>query len=266
MSSSTSSTRGQQQQDEQQQTTMRSIDETKGNIHKALDEVRRETPRYAQSITDFQNETADATREIADDFLESQKEVISSMQSAWGPMMQNMQGGSGQSAGMMGGGGTMFFLSPQQIADIYERTIGAFTEAYVASARMATNLLFAGLEATRATTNYTKQNAKEACRITSNTAKAFSQTARETVQSQGRGGEGQQRGGGRSSGSGGSERAGGSTSGSSESKGAAVSTTTTSYTIEGTTPASSSGTGSATGTVSLSDTVPAITEKERKKF
>ncbi len=80
--------------------------------------------------------------------------------------------------------GTMPFFSPQQIADIYARTIGAFTEAYVASTRMATNMMFAGLDATRTTTNYARQNAKEASRITSNAARAFAQTAKETVQVQ----------------------------------------------------------------------------------
>jgi hypothetical protein len=49
---------------------------------------------------------------------------------------------------------------------------------------MATNVLFAGIDATRATTNYTRQNAKEAARITSNTARAFAHTTRETVQVQ----------------------------------------------------------------------------------
>ena len=75
-------------------------------------------------------------------------------------------------------------LSPQQIADIYARTIGSITEAYVPCTRMATNMIFAGLDATRATTNYTRQNAKEASRITSNAARAFAQTAKETVQVQ----------------------------------------------------------------------------------
>jgi hypothetical protein len=65
------------------------------------------------------------------------------------------------------------FFSPGQIADIYARTVGAITEAYVASTRMATNMLFAGIEATRATTNYARQYAKEAARITSNTARTF---------------------------------------------------------------------------------------------
>ena len=168
----------QQQQDQQQQqyqATIHSIDETKNNIHSAIEEVRRETPRYSQAITDFHTLTVDATHEIADNFLDSQKEVINSLASVWTPVVQRTTNN------IMA---TPFFFSPREIADIYARTIGAMTEAYVASTRMATNMMFAGLEATRATTNYARQNAKEASRITSNTARAFAQTAKETVQVQ----------------------------------------------------------------------------------
>jgi hypothetical protein len=171
----------QQQQQQQHEATIRSIDETKNNIHQALEEVKRETPRYSQTITDFQNQTVDATREITDNFLDSQKEVINSMQSAWTPIVQRT-GYNWTTTDMIG---MPFFFSPGQIADVYARTIGAITEPYVASTRMATNVLFAGIEATRAITNYTRQNAKEAARITSNTAKTFAQTAaKETVQVQ----------------------------------------------------------------------------------
>ena len=170
-----SDTQHQQDQQEQHQATIRSIDETKNNIHQAIHELRSETPRYSQTVTDFQNEGADATREIADNFLDSQKEVINSFQSVWTPVAQRT------TTNIMGA--TPFF-SPQQIADVYARTIGAMAEAYVASTRMATNMMFAGMEATRATTNYARQNAKEASRITSNTAKTFAQTAKETVQVQ----------------------------------------------------------------------------------
>jgi hypothetical protein len=177
-----SSTRRQQehntntQQQQQHEATIRSIDETKDNIHRAIEEVRKETPRYSQTVTDFQNETAEATREIADNFLDSQKEVINSMQSAWSPIAQRT-GHNWTTTGLIP-------LSPREIADIYARTVGAVTEAYVASTRMATNVLFAGIEATKATTNYARQNAKEAARITSNTARTFAQTSSETVQVQ----------------------------------------------------------------------------------
>ena len=57
------------------------------------------------------------------------------------------------------------FFSLGQIADLYARTIGAMTEAYVASTCMATNVLFAGIEVTRATINYSRQNTKEASHV-----------------------------------------------------------------------------------------------------
>jgi hypothetical protein len=175
-----SSTKRQQENSniqQQHEATIRSIDETKDNIRKAIDEVRRETPRYSQIITDFQNESAEATREIADNFLDSQKEVINSMQSAWTPIVQKT--GYNWTTGMIG---IPFY--PREMADIYARTIAVMTEAYAAWTRMATNVQFAGIEAAGATTNYTRQNAKEAARITSNSARTFAHTTRETVQVQ----------------------------------------------------------------------------------
>jgi hypothetical protein len=186
--SSSSSRRQQQERDneyisntqQQHEATIHSIDMTKDNIRRSIEEVRRETPRYSQTVTDFQNETADASVEIADNFLESQKEVINSMQYAWAPMAERI----GQVAHYWTTGMMPFFFPPREMANIYARTIGAMTEAYVASTRMATNMMFAGMEASKATTNYARQNAKEAARITSNTARAFAHTAKETVQTQ----------------------------------------------------------------------------------
>jgi len=283
---SSSSTRRQQQHErdnengsdiqQQHDATIHSIDETKDNIHRSIEESRRELPRYSQTVTDFQNETADASVEIADNFLESQKEVINSMQSAWAPMAERI----GQAANYWTTSGMTPF-SPSEMADVYARTIGAMAEAYAASTRMATNMMFAGMEATRATTNYARQNAKEASRITSNTARAFAQTAKETIQVQeGEGERGRDTGGETSvSGRSGFSRGGGAggagpATGSFESKvgGAATSTTTTTAsTSEGTTGTYGTGsgstpTGTTAGTVSLSDIVPGITDKNRKKL
>jgi hypothetical protein len=215
-----------------------------------------------QTVADFQNETAEASVEIANNFLESQKEVINSMQSVWAPMAERI----GQVVRYWTTGIMMpFFFSPREMANIYARTIGAMTEAYVASTRMATNMMFAGMEATRATTNYTRQNAKEASRITSNTARAFAQTAKETVQVQG----GEERegnaGGGSSSFGGGGA---GLEAGPFESRRADTTTTTTAtLASEGTTAASSGQVGSTTtaGTGAATESTTGTTEKTRKK-
>jgi hypothetical protein len=173
-------------QRQQQDAINRSIDETKDNIRRAIEEVRRETPRYSQTVTDFQNETAEATREIADNFLDSQKEVINSMQSAWTPFAERTSSsGSGNNnywmMGMMMQPWSWMGMSPRDMADIYARGISAMTDSVAASTRMATNMMFAGIEASRATTNYARHNSKEIARITSNTARIFGQNTRETV-------------------------------------------------------------------------------------
>src|SRR5688500_13849200 len=177
-------------QRQQQDAVNRSIDETKDNIRRAIEEVRRETPRYSQTVTDFHNETADATREIADNFLDSQKEVINSMQSAWAPFVERTgsSGGSGNNnnnnywmMGMMQPWWWWMGMSPRDMVNIYARSISAMTDLVTASTRMVTNMMFAGIEASRATTNYARHNSKEIARITSNTARIFGQNARETV-------------------------------------------------------------------------------------
>ncbi len=116
-------------QRQQQDAINRSIDETKDNIHKAIEEVRKETPRYSQTVVEFHNETIDATREIADNFLESQKEVISSMQSAWTPFAERT-GGSNNNNWMMGMMQPWWWMgmSPRDLADIYARSISAMTD------------------------------------------------------------------------------------------------------------------------------------------
>ena len=186
-----SNTQQQQQQQGQQQhqSTIRSIDETKNNIHQAMQELRSETPRYSQAIADFQNETADATREIADNFLDSQKEIINSMQSAWTPLVDR----TSSSAGTTSSGNNNYWMmgmiqpwwwmgiSPRDMADIYARSISAVTDSVAAGTRMATNMLFAGIEASKATTNYARHNSKEISRLTSNAARIFRQNTKDTV-------------------------------------------------------------------------------------
>jgi hypothetical protein len=172
-----------------QEAVNRSFDETKDNVSRAIDEVRRESPRYSQIVSDFHNETSDAMREITITFLDSQKEVINSMQSAWAPYAERT-GSSGDRSdsnyammNMMqpwwGWGWTG--ISPRDMATIYARNISAMTDLVTASTRMVTNMMFAGIEATRAATNYARYSSKEIARVTSITARAFGQSTRETV-------------------------------------------------------------------------------------
>jgi hypothetical protein len=118
--------------------------------------------------------------------LDSQKEVINSMQSAWAPFVERT--GSDDSGknnywmnGMMHPWGWWMGMSPRDMVNIYARSISAMTDLVTASTRMATNMMFAGIEASRATTNYAKHSSREIAKVTSVTARIFGQNTRETV-------------------------------------------------------------------------------------
>jgi hypothetical protein len=167
----------------------RSIDQTKDNVSRAIEEVKREAPRYSQTVTDFHNETAEAMREITVTFLDSQKEVINSMQSAWAPFAErtsSSDSGSGNNYWTMGMMQPWWWwswmgISPRDMANIYARNISAMTDLVAAGSRMATNMMFAGIEASRATTNYAKYSSREIAKVTSTTARIFGQSTKETV-------------------------------------------------------------------------------------
>ena len=49
------------------------LDETKSSVHKTTNEAVKEIPRFTKAVNEYQEETIQATKDIADNFLESQK-------------------------------------------------------------------------------------------------------------------------------------------------------------------------------------------------
>lgn len=78
----------QERQQQQERVIYKVLDDTKDNIRKTLSEARKEIPRYTQTVNDSQEQTIEAIRDITDDYIESQKEIISLFQSAWAPLME----------------------------------------------------------------------------------------------------------------------------------------------------------------------------------
>jgi hypothetical protein len=58
-------------------------------------------------------------------------------------------------------------MSPRDVANIYASGISAVTDSVAKGTRMATIILFAGIEASRATTNYARHYSNEIARLTS---------------------------------------------------------------------------------------------------
>ena len=161
----------QQQQREQQQAVSRALDETKDNIRKSTDEARSQIPRYTKAVSDYQEQTIQAAREIADTFLESQKQIINSFQSAWRPYMDNTS--------------TTYWMSPRSIAELYANLVSSFANNVITATRLTNNMIFGNMEAFKTSIQHAKDNTKEFSRLGVNTAKTFEQTSRDSTRQTG---------------------------------------------------------------------------------
>src|SRR5215212_1288532 len=162
----------QQQRHEQQSGINSALDGTKDSIRKSTDEARRDIPRYTQAVNDYHEQTIESAREISDNFLESQKEIINSLQSAWLPHID--------AANRVF---TSNWISPGYFTQVYANLVSNFANSWIATTRLANNTIFANMDAFRTTIQQARDNTKEISRINVNTARSLEQTARDIAES-----------------------------------------------------------------------------------
>src|SRR3954466_8478500 len=79
-----------QQQQDFNESVNRSLDQTKDNINRSIDESRKQIPHFNDIVNSYQEQALQATKEITENYIESQKSIINSFQSACGPYQQNI--------------------------------------------------------------------------------------------------------------------------------------------------------------------------------
>ncbi|MFL6453668.1 MAG: hypothetical protein ACJ71L_06675, partial [Nitrososphaeraceae archaeon] len=114
-----------QLQREQEQAVTKALDESKDNIKKTTNEARREIPRFTEVIADYQENTVQAIREIADTYIESQKDVIVNSFQLWSNWM----------------------ISPRQVAEDYSKAVSNLADNAISATRLANNTISANLGA-----------------------------------------------------------------------------------------------------------------------
>jgi hypothetical protein len=168
--STTASTSPSQQLQEQHHLVSRSLDETRDNIRRSIDESRSQIPRYTQAVSDYQEQTIQAAREIADNYVESQKQIINSFQSVLTPYAENVND-------ITTNWTTLF--SPIRVSEVYANVVSNFANNVITATRVTNNMIFGNMEAFKTSLQQTKDSAKEFSRIGVNAAKTFEQTTRD---------------------------------------------------------------------------------------
>ena len=156
-------------QREQQQAVNKALDETKDEIKVATREAARDIPQYTQRLGDIQEQTIQTTREIADNYIESQKEIISIYQSVWTPFLENANSRFWN----------YWSISPKGIAETYGTVISSFADNVISATRLTNNAVSANMELFSTALQQTKDNSKEFSRLGINAAKVFNEASNE---------------------------------------------------------------------------------------
>jgi hypothetical protein len=158
-------------QKEQQQAVNKALDETKDEIKVATREAAREIPQYTQRLGNIQEQTIQTTREIADNYIESQKEIISIYQTVWTPFVENANSRFWN----------YWSISPKGIAETYGTVVSSFAENVIAATRLTNNAVSANMELFSTALQQTKDNSKEFSRLGVNVAKVFTEASNDVV-------------------------------------------------------------------------------------
>src|SRR5688572_13664380 len=150
-----------------QESVNRSFDETKDNIKKSIDESRNQIPRINSIVNSYQEQSLQTAKEISEEYIDSQKEVVNSLQSAWRPYNEAFNGL------------VTNFYSPDAAVKAYTTFVSTVADNTVSAIRVSNNVIFSTLDAWKPVLQQTKDFARHISNTGVNTARVFEQNSRQ---------------------------------------------------------------------------------------
>src|SRR4051812_42123300 len=157
------------QQQDFSQSVNRSLDQTKDNINRSIDESRKQIPRFNDIVNSYQEQALQTTKEISENYIESQKSIINSFQSACGPYQQNFNNTVNS------------WNSPDVVVNAYSRWVSNVADNTVSAMRTTNNIVFSNLDSMKTVLQQAKDNSKQIFNQNVNVAKTIEQNTREVA-------------------------------------------------------------------------------------
>jgi hypothetical protein len=153
---------------QQQDAINKTLDNTLQNVKRTTDEATREIPRYAQRIAEYQQQTIQTIKDIASDFIEAEKQVISSFQSQ---VNRNSSGNVNSSSN-----GLWDRYNPQRIAENYAVMVNNFTSYLLNTSNLINNALASNMRVYNTALEQTRDNLKACAKTNTNCMKSGEQS------------------------------------------------------------------------------------------
>ena len=135
---------------QQQDAINKTLDNTLHNVKRTTDEATREIPQYTQRIAEYQEQTIQTIKDIASDFIEAQKEAISSYQT------------------QVDKGGVWDWYNPQRIAENYAGMVNNFTSYLLNNSNLINNALASNIRVYNTALEQTRDNLKGLAKTNTN--------------------------------------------------------------------------------------------------
>jgi len=150
-----------------QESVNQSFDETKDNIKKSIDESKKQIPRINDIVNSYQEQSLQTTKEISEEYIDSQKQVVNSLQSVWRPYNEIYTGL------------VTNFFSPEAAVNAYTRFVSNVADNTVSTIRLSNNVIFSTLDTWRPLLQQTKDVSRHISNMGVNTARVFEQNSRQ---------------------------------------------------------------------------------------
>jgi hypothetical protein len=159
---------------QQQDAINKTLDNTLNNVKRTTDEATREIPRYTQRIAEYQEQTIQSIKDIASDFIETEKQVVDSFQS------QQHQA-NGNSNGINFNGLWWNLYNPQRIAENNAAMVNNFTSYLLNASNIINNTLASNIRVYNTALEQTRDNLKAFAKTNTNYIKSAVEQQQESV-------------------------------------------------------------------------------------
>jgi len=164
MASNVSSLSTEKQQKEIREAIVDAFDEAKDNTQKAAKDVKKEIPRHIEAINNYQEKMVEAAREITENYIDSQKEIISLFrESTW---VARLRENTNEALWP-----NLFSLN--WINEAYTKMVSANMDNMLADLRLLNNMLSVNTEIYKTSLRQIKDNVNMFSKIAVDNAKTF---------------------------------------------------------------------------------------------
>ena len=145
----------------------RSFDETKININRSIDESKNQIPIINNIVNSYQEQSLQTAKEISEEYIDSQKQVVNSLQSAMKPYNEAFNGF------------VTNFFAPDAAVKAYTTFVSSIADNTVSAMRLSNNVIFSTLDAWKPALQQAKDISRYISNTGVNTARAFEQNLRQ---------------------------------------------------------------------------------------